>query len=58
MSKKHKILRKIVMIAGTAFTIAGCSGNSTSNYLDDTKTYDLTAASYTMEVPADAEVSK
>ena len=58
MSKKHKILRKIVMIAGTAFTIAGCSGNSTSNYLDDPKTYDLTAPSYTMEVPADAEVSK
>lgn len=58
MIKRLKEAGTGTALIGLAVVLSGCSTGSSADFLKDTETYDLTADSYTMEVPADVEVSK
>lgn len=58
MIKRLKEAGTGTALIGLAVVLSGCSAGSSADFLKDTETYDLTADSYTMEVPADVEVSK
>lgn len=58
MIKRLKEAGTGAALIGLAVVLSGCSTGSSADFLKDTETYYLTADSYTMEVPADVEVSK